>query len=69
MVVFLAAAGLALVAAVASALRGGRYVHAEDEQVAAVVDDGAVGEVAVPPVAAEPESEDARRSAGASVAP
>jgi hypothetical protein len=63
-VVFLAAAGLALVAAVASALRGDRYVH-EDESVAAVVDDGAVGEVAVPPVAAEPE--DSQPSAGASV--
>jgi hypothetical protein len=63
-VVFLAAAGLALVAAVASALRGSRYVHA-DEPGAAVVDDGAVGEVAVPPVAAEPE--DSQRPAGASV--
>jgi len=31
------------------------------------VDDGAVGEVAVPPVAAEPETEDSPRSAGASV--
>jgi hypothetical protein len=51
--VFLAAAGLALVAAVASALRGKRYVHS-DEPVAVVVDDAAVGEVAVPPVASEP---------------
>jgi hypothetical protein len=72
-VVFLAAAGMAVVAAVASALRGSRYVHVDEEPV--VVDDGAVGEVPVPPVAAEPESAEAesagsegsRRSAGASV--
>jgi len=64
-VVFLAAAGLALVAAVASALRGSRYVHEDEEP--SVVDDAAVGEVPVPPVAAEPEAEDSRRSAGASV--
>jgi len=62
-VVFLAAAGLALVAAVASALRGGRYVHVDD--VAAVVEDGAVTETPAPPVAAEPE--DSSPSAGASV--
>ena len=62
-VVFLAAAGLAVVAAVASALRGSRYVHVDEEPV--VVDDGAVGEAPVPPVAAEPE--DPQRSAGASV--
>jgi hypothetical protein len=62
-VVFLAAAGLAVVAAVASALRGSRYVHVDEEPV--VVDDGAVGEVPVPPVAAEPE--DSQRAAGASV--
>jgi hypothetical protein len=51
--VFLAAAGLALVAAVASALRGGRYVHADE--VTPVVEDGAVTETPAPPVAAEPE--------------
>jgi hypothetical protein len=51
-VVFLAAAGLALVAAVASALRGNRYVHT-DNQVPAVLDDPAVTEVPVPPVAAD----------------
>jgi MFS family permease len=62
-VVFLAAAGLAVVAAVASALRGGRYVHVDD--VAVVVEDGAVTETAAPPVAAEPE--DSSPSAGASV--
>jgi hypothetical protein len=76
-VVFLAAAGLALVAAVASALRGGRYVHADS--VTAVVEDGAVTETPAPPVAAEPErsaagadgarqvagAADGRRSAGA----
>ncbi|HEX3306736.1 MAG TPA: MFS transporter, partial [Streptosporangiaceae bacterium] len=39
-VVFLAAAGMAVVAAVASALRGSRYVHEDEEPV--VVDDGAV---------------------------
>jgi hypothetical protein len=55
-VVFLAAAGLALVAAVASALRGDRYVHA-DNQVTAVVDDPAVTEVPVPPVAADASAE------------
>ena len=49
-VVFLAAAGLALVAAVASALRGDRYVHADNEA-AAVLD-----EVSVPAVAADPTS-------------
>jgi len=63
-VVFLAAAGLAVVAAVASALRGRRYVHVDDE-VASVVDDGAPSEVRVPPVAAD--AEDSQRSAGASV--
>jgi MFS family permease len=62
-VVFVAAAGLAVVAAVASALRGGRYVHVDD--VAVVVEDGAVTETAAPPVAAEPE--DSSPSAGASV--
>jgi sugar phosphate permease len=40
-----------------------RYVHVDYEP--AVVDDGRVGEVAVPPVAAEPEHP--QRSAGASV--
>ena len=56
LVVFLAAAGLALVAAVASALRGGRYVHADGG--AAVVEDGAVTETPAPPVAA-PDGVDA----------
>jgi MFS family permease len=55
-VVFLAAAGLALVAAVASALRGDRYVHADNEM-PAVVDDPAVTEVPVPPVAADATAE------------
>jgi MFS family permease len=62
-VVFLAAAGLALVAAVASALRGIRYLHA-DNQAAAVVDDGAVAEVPVPPVASEPGSDPAATGSG-----
>jgi hypothetical protein len=51
------------VAAVASALRGGRYVHVDDG--AAVVEDGALTETPAPPVAAEPE--DSSPSAGASV--
>ena len=61
-VVFLAAAGLALVAALASALRGDRYVHA-DNQLAAVVDDAAVSDAPVPPVAAESDSAGAPVSA------
>jgi MFS family permease len=53
-VVFLAAAGLALVGAVASALRGERYVHA-DNRMPAVVEDGAVTETPALPVATEAE--------------
>ena len=56
-VVFLAAAGLALVAAVASALRGDRYVHA-DIQATLVVEDTAVNEVAAPPAVSESASAD-----------
>jgi hypothetical protein len=50
-VVFLAAAGLAVVAALASALRGDRYVHVDNQPVAALVEDGAVAEAPAPPVA------------------
>jgi MFS family permease len=64
-VVFVAAAGLALVAAIASALRGGRYMHADNE-VAAVVDDGAVGEVPVPPLPAGSDSAAGSESAAGS---
>jgi MFS family permease len=49
-VVFLAAAGLCVLAAVASALRGKRYLHADNEA-PGVVDDAAVGETPVPPLA------------------
>jgi hypothetical protein len=37
------------------------------DQEPTVVDDAAVGEVPVPPVAADPEAQDSQRSAGASV--
>jgi MFS family permease len=62
-VVFLAAAGLAVVGAVASALRGARFVHA-DNQVPAVVDDPAVTEAPAPPVEADPAGTGASAPAG-----
>jgi MFS family permease len=51
-VVFVAAAGLALLGAAASALRGDRYVHA-DNQMPAAVGDAAVTESPAPPTAAD----------------
>jgi MFS family permease len=66
-VVFLAAAGLALVGALASALRGDRYMHA-DNQMAAVVDDAAVSAAPVPPVeATASDGSDASHASGAPV--
>jgi hypothetical protein len=50
-VVFVAAAGLALLGAAASALRGDRYVHADNRM--AAVGDAAVTEAAAPPTGAD----------------
>ena len=74
-VVFVAAAGLALIGAVASALRGERYVHADNQvgrtseadpsDTPAEVDDPAVTEASAPPVAGPGAEEVADRRAGA----